>query len=164
MLASLTVNVSQPLTFLFSHPTYTVGNANNFCLENLFLRHSIINFKPFIVIFKSSSNKCKNFVYWSCKRKWGYNRALFTQCTLAGRGVILLRLPVTFHKCSSNGVQWRVSIGGVLLSIKKKLNKNSLYRDSLEQHTLTFEATLLVAAWRKIVGERRSSLHLTKVT
>ena len=48
-----------------------------------------------------------------------------------------------------------MSIGGVLLSIKKKLNKKSLYRDSLERHTLTFEATLLVAAWRKIVGERR---------
>ena len=58
MLASLTVNVSQPLTFLFSHSTYTVGNANHFCCENFFLRHSIISFKPFIVIFKSSSNKC----------------------------------------------------------------------------------------------------------
>ena len=58
MLASLTVNVSQPLTFLFSHSTYTVGNANNFCCENFLLRYSIINFKPFIVIFKSSSNKC----------------------------------------------------------------------------------------------------------
>lgn len=46
------------LNILIFSLNYTVGNANNFCCENFFLRHSIINFKPFIVIFKSSSNKC----------------------------------------------------------------------------------------------------------
>ena len=43
---------------IFPLNTYTVGNANIFHLENLSLRRSIINLKPFIVIFKSSSNKC----------------------------------------------------------------------------------------------------------